>query len=180
MLLEPVPRHPLRPAMHLMLMSSVEKVSSKGGVQLGAVNLPEVMTKHHAVRPGPWQHSMSDILRALLELFYESVKRIIARYSPVFLASIMFLLVGVVALSAATRQPRLRACSGPWHTYKAGHMTEPEPHEISVANAAEPAQLVVAEARASRPRYVPDEETLPIALPLTVQKHHFRSPPFLQ
>ena len=149
-------------------------------MQLGAVNLPEVMTNYHAVRPFPWQHGMADNLRALLELFYESMKRIIARYSPIFLASVMLLLVGVVALSAATRQPRLQACSGPWHTYKAGHMTEPEQHEISVANAAEPAQIVVAEARASRPRYVPDEETLPIALPLTVQKHHFRSPPFLQ
>jgi len=149
-------------------------------VQLGAVDLPEVMTKYHAVPPVPWQHSMPDILRALSELFYESMKRIIARYSPVFVASIMFLLVGLVALSAATRQPRLRACSGPWHTYKAGHLTEPERHEISVANAAEPAQIVVAETEASRPRYVPDEETLPIVLPLTVQKHHFRSPPFLQ
>jgi hypothetical protein len=123
---------------------------------------------------------MLDILRGLLALFYESMRRIIARYSPVVVASIMFLLVGVVALSAATRQPRLRACSGPWHTYKAGHMTEPERHEISVTKAAEPAEIVVAEAKASRPRYVPDEETLPIALPLTVQKHHFRSPPILQ
>jgi hypothetical protein len=108
------------------------------------------------------------------------MKRIIARYSPVFVAGIMFVLVGVVALSAATRQPRLQACSGPWHTYKAGHMTEPEPLEMPVANAAQSAQIVVAEAKASRPRYVPDEETLPIALPLTVQKHYFRSPPFLQ
>jgi hypothetical protein len=123
---------------------------------------------------------MLDIPRALLALFYESMKRIIARYSPVVVAGIMFLLVGVVALSAATRQPRLRACSGPWHTYKAGHMTQPERHEISVTKAAEPAQLVVAETKALGPRYVPDEETLPIALPLTVQKHHFRSPPFLQ
>ena len=123
---------------------------------------------------------MLDILRGLLALFYESMKRIIARYSPVFVASIMFLLVGVVALSAASRQPRLRACSGPWHTYKGGHMTEPEPREISVANAAEPAQIVVAETKAPRPRYFPDNEALPVALPLTVQKYLFRSPPFLQ
>lgn len=142
--------------------------------------LPEVRTEHHAVRPGPWRHGMSDILRALSELFYESMKRIIARYSPVFVASIMFLLVGVVALSAATRQPRLRACSGPWHTYKAGHMTEPERHEISVVNAAEPAQIVVAGTEAPHPRCLPDEEMIPIGLPLTLQKHHFRSPPSLQ
>jgi hypothetical protein len=123
---------------------------------------------------------MLDIQGAILSHFHESMKRIIARYAPVFVASMMFLLVGVIALSAATRQPRLQACSGPWHTYKAGHMTEPQPLEMPVANAAQSAELVVAEAKASRPRYVPDEETLPIALPLTVQKHHFRSPPFLQ
>lgn len=115
-----------------------------------------------------------------MELFYESMKRTFVRCSPVFLASIVFLLVGVAALSAATRQPCLRACSGPWHTYKAGYMTESEQLEMPVARAAEPAQIVVAETKASRPRYVPDEETIPIALPLTLQKHHFRSPPFLQ
>jgi hypothetical protein len=108
------------------------------------------------------------------------MKRIIARYSSAFVAGIMFLLVGVAGLSTATRQPYLRACSGPWHTYKAGHMTESEQHEISVTNSAESPEVVVAETEASRPRYVPDEETLPVTLPITVQKHHFRSPPFLQ
>jgi hypothetical protein len=92
----------------------------------------------------------------------------------------MFLLAGVVVLSIATRRPCLQARSGPWHTYKAGHVTEPEQHEISVTNSAESAELAVAETKALPPRYLPHEETLPIALPLTVQEHHFRSPPFLQ
>jgi hypothetical protein len=123
---------------------------------------------------------MLDIPKVLSGLFYEGMKRILSRYQRFFVASVIFLLVGVLALSTASRQPCLRACSGPWHTYKVAHMTEPEQHEICVPNSAESAQLVVAEAKASRPRYVPDEETLPIVLPLTVQKHHFRSPPFLQ
>jgi hypothetical protein len=138
------------------------------------------MTKHLAVRQVRPQQSMFDILRGLLALFYESMKRIIARYSPVFVAGIVFLLVGVVALSTATRQPCLPACSGPWHTYKAGHMTESDQHEISVTNSAESPEVVVAETKAPLPRYVPNDEALPISLPLTVQKHHFRSPPFLQ
>jgi hypothetical protein len=123
---------------------------------------------------------MLDIQGAILSHFHESMKRIIGRYRGLFAVSLLFLLVGVIALSTASRQPCLRACSGPWHTYKAGHMTEPEQQEVSATDAAESPQVVVAETKALPPRYVPHEETLPIALPLTVQKHHFRSPPFLQ
>ena len=122
---------------------------------------------------------MLDILRVPLGLSHESMKRIIASYGRVFVASIMFLLVGVVALSTATRRPCLQACSGPWHTYKASHMTESKQLESSVTNAAESAEVVVAETKTSPPRYVPHEETLPLPLPITFQKHHFRSPPVL-
>jgi hypothetical protein len=120
-----------------------------------------------------------DDLRATLGLFYKSMRGIMAHYRGVFVASIMFLLVGVVALSTATRRPCLQAASGAWHTYKAGHMSESEQHESSVTNAAESAEVVVAETKASPPRYVPREETLPVTLPITFQKHHFRSPPVL-
>jgi hypothetical protein len=108
------------------------------------------------------------------------MKRIIALNRLVFAAGIMFLLVGVVALSTATRQPCLQAGSGSWHTYKAGHLTESEQHESSLTKAADSAEDVVAETEASPPSYVPCEETLPIALTLTVHRYHFRSPPFLQ
>jgi hypothetical protein len=108
------------------------------------------------------------------------MRGIIARYRAVFVASIMFLLVGVVALSTATRRPWLQACSGPWHTYKASHMSESERHESSVANAAEAAEVVVTKTKASPPRYVPHEEALPVPLPITLQRHHFRSPPVLE
>jgi hypothetical protein len=122
---------------------------------------------------------MLDIPRAPLGLSHESMKRIVARYRAVLVASIMFLLVGVVALSTATRRPCLQASSGPWHTCKASHMTESEQQESSVTHAAESAEVVVAETKASPPRYVPHEETLPLPLPITFQKHHFRSPPVL-
>jgi hypothetical protein len=108
------------------------------------------------------------------------MKRIIALNRRIFSAGIMFLLVGVVALSSASRRPYLRVCSGLWHTYKAGHLTPSEQREKSVTKAAESADDVVAKTEASPPSYVPCEETLPVALTLTVQKHHFRSPPFLQ
>jgi hypothetical protein len=123
---------------------------------------------------------MLDIASAFLGLFHENMKRIIASSGRVVVASIMFLLVGVVALSTATRMPCLQASSGPWHTYKASHLTEPEQQEISPTGSAESTKVVVTETKASTPRYVPHEEMLPIALPLTVQKHHFRSPPFTQ
>jgi hypothetical protein len=108
------------------------------------------------------------------------MKRIIASYGRVFVASIMFLLVGVVALSTATRRPCLQACSGPWHTYKASHMTESDKHESSVTIAAQSAKVVVAEDKASPPRDVPHQETFPLPLPITFQEHHFRSPPVLE
>jgi hypothetical protein len=120
-----------------------------------------------------------DIPMALSGLFYESMKRIIGHYRWLFVASVMVLLVGVVALSTTTRQPCLRACSGPWHTYKAGRMAQPEPFEMPVAKATESAEVVVAETEAPPRRYVPEEEAFPVALPMTFQKHHFRSPPVL-
>jgi hypothetical protein len=107
------------------------------------------------------------------------MKRIIAISRPAFAAGMLFLLVGVVALSIATRRPYLRACSGSWHTYKAGRMTESEQHEVSATDAAESAEEGVAEVKASPPRYVPHEEILPTALLLTFQRNHFRSPPVL-
>jgi len=121
-----------------------------------------------------------DTSRAALGHIHESMRGIIARYRVVFVASIMFLLLGVVALSTASRRPCLQVSSGPWHTYKASHMSESEQHESSVANSAESAEFVVAEIKASPPRYVPHEETLPVTLPITFQKHRLRSPPVLE
>ena len=107
------------------------------------------------------------------------MRGIIARYRAVSVASIMFLLVGVVALSTATRRPCSQVCSGAWHTYKASHMSESEQQESSVTNAAESDDVVMAETKASPPRDVPHEEMLPLPLPITSQEYHFRSPPVL-
>jgi hypothetical protein len=59
-------------------------------------------------------------------------------------------------------------------------MAESEQYEISVTQAADTAEDPVATTEDSPPRYFSLEETLPIAFPLIAQKHHFRSPPFLQ
>ncbi len=107
------------------------------------------------------------------------MKRITARSRRFLVASVMLLLVGVVGLSIATRRPCLHVRSGPWHTSKAGHMNESAQHESAVTKPAETADDVAVEVKASRARYVPHEEILPIALPLTIQRHHFRSPPVL-
>lgn len=127
-----------------------------------------------------WLFDMLAVTRAPSQLDYESMKRTGVRCRGVLVASIMFLLVGVTALSTATRQPCLRTCTGPWHTYKASHMAESGQHGSAATEAAEPAEDVVAETEASRPLYFPDGETLPTALLLTFQRNHFRSPPELQ
>jgi hypothetical protein len=59
-------------------------------------------------------------------------------------------------------------------------MAEPEPLAMPVANSAESTEVVAAETKASPPRYLSGEETPPLPLAITFQKHLFRSPPFLQ
>jgi hypothetical protein len=59
-------------------------------------------------------------------------------------------------------------------------MAEPQPLAMPITNATASAEVVVAEPETSHPRYVPHEEALPVALPVTFQKHHFRSPPSIQ
>jgi len=105
------------------------------------------------------------------------MNRIIAFYRLVFAAGIVLLLVGMFALSTATRRPFLRPCTGLWHTCKAGHLTESKQHRSSVTKATEVAEDVGAETEAAATSYVPCEEVLPTALSLIVHKHHFRSPP---
>jgi hypothetical protein len=107
------------------------------------------------------------------------MKRIFAIPGRVFAVSVLFLLTGVIFLSIATRRPYLEARTGSWHISKAGHMTEAETRECSVAQAAEVADEVGAENRPSPVTYVSREELLPNALALVVHKHHFRSPPSL-
>jgi len=103
-----------------------------------------------------------------------------ARHRHLLVACVTLLLVGVVALSMATRRPCLQARTGAWHTYKAGHMTESEQRDNSGPEAAESTEDGVSEPTDTHQRYVPRQEKLPVALLLTFQRNHFRSPPVLQ
>jgi hypothetical protein len=178
--LEPLLRQPLRLDLLRKQVQALRTVRGSEPVLQEALIFKAFTTKHLATGQVRWHYSYVGYLKTALGLFYKSMKGIIARYRAVSVASIMLLLVGVVALSTATRRPCLQACSGPWHTYKAGHLTESEQHESPVTNAAESTELDVVKTKAPPPRYVPHEETLPVTLPITFSRHHFRSPPVLE
>jgi hypothetical protein len=105
------------------------------------------------------------------------MKRTVASYRQLIAAGVVLLLFGVVVLSCATRRPGLRVSSAPWHTYKAGHMTEPSPLEACIYRPAAGAKECMVPAVLPLPRYVRDAETLPAALPVVFQIFRFRSPP---
>jgi hypothetical protein len=105
------------------------------------------------------------------------MNRIIPVYRLVFAAGIVSLLVGVCALSTATRSPFLRPCTRLWHTSKAGHLSESEQHLSPATEATEVAEDIGPENEAAATRDVPREEVLPTAFALIVYKHPFRSPP---
>ncbi len=107
------------------------------------------------------------------------MKRLLAISGPAFAVSVVFLLVGVAALSAATRRPYREAGKGAWHIYKVGHMIEAEGHGSSVTQPAELTDDVEVGTGPSAETYAPHKELLPDALALIIQKHHFRSPPVL-
>lgn len=112
--------------------------------------------------------------------FRDRMKQIIAPHRHFLVASLTLLVLALVALSMATRRPCLQARTGPWHTWKAGHMSQSQQREISATEAAESTEDAVAETKDPPQRYVPHEDKLPIALLLTFQRNHFRSPPVLQ
>jgi hypothetical protein len=107
------------------------------------------------------------------------MNRLLAISERAVAVGVVFLLIGVAALSIATRRPYPEAGKGSWHISKAGRMIEAESHGSSVAQPAELTDEVEAETGPSPETYAPLKELLPDALALIVQKHHFRSPPFL-
>ncbi len=107
------------------------------------------------------------------------MKRLPAISGHAFAVSVVFLLVGVAALSVATRRPYHEAGKGAWHISKVGHMIEAESHGSRVTQPAELTDGVEAETGPSPETYVAHKELLPDALALIIQKHHFRSPPVL-
>lgn len=105
------------------------------------------------------------------------MKRTVAISGPALAVSVLFLLVGVVTLSIATRRPYRETGKGSWHISKVGHMSEAESQKGCVTSAAEVADEAHAETGSSPVTYVPAEELLPNALSLIVHRPHFRSPP---
>ena len=69
--------------------------------------------------------------RATLRFLQKYMSRFLLHSRRVMGASIVVLLMVIVALSTATRQPGLEVSTGPWHTWKAGHMTTVEGQETS-------------------------------------------------
>ena len=126
---------------------------------------------------------MHEMLRAALSFLDENMARILLHSRRILAASVLLLLVGVVALSTATRRPCLEGSTGPWHTWKAGHMTTAEGQEackLRVTAEVNTLQAAPQESPAPAPSiYLPHEETIPPALPLIAQIRHFRAPPTL-
>jgi hypothetical protein len=117
-----------------------------------------------------------------LGFVYENMARLLQRSRRLLATCALVLLAVVVVLSAATRRPCLRACSAPWHTFKAGHMAPPE-----LPNLSNPQSKVVArlggEISAEPPLAVFTDlahvDPVPPAQPIIDQIYRFRSPPFL-
>jgi hypothetical protein len=126
---------------------------------------------------------VQEMLRAALDLLDENMARILLHSGRFMAAGVLLLLVGVVALSTATRRPCLQVSTRPWHTWKAGYMTNAEGQEACKLRANAAALMFQAapqEFPAPAPSiYLPHKETIPPALPLIAQIRHFRAPPTL-
>lgn len=117
-----------------------------------------------------------------MNFIYGNVARILLRYRRFLAAGILFLLGGVVVLSIATRRPCLQVHSGPWHTFKAGHMITPEGHEAHKAPLAlvdRAPQVISRESLLVFSSHVLREEVSFPGLTIIVQIRNFRSPPHL-
>jgi hypothetical protein len=112
-----------------------------------------------------------------LGLLFENMRRLLLRSRRLLAASTVLLLVGVVALSTATRRPCNQESTGTWHTWKASRMTQAEdqePCEMRVSAETQARQDVPKESSSTR---ISPEEALPPALSILIQIRHFRSPP---
>ena len=133
-----------------------------------------------------WFDGMINIqekLRAALDFLDKNMARILLRSRRIIVASVLLLLVGVVALSTATRRPCLQVSTAAWHVWKSGHMTKSDGLEacnLRVTAEAKTPQTNPGESLTQAPSiYFPHEETIPPAMPLIAQIRHFRAPPAL-
>jgi hypothetical protein len=117
-----------------------------------------------------------------LNFVYENTVRILLRSRQLLAAGALLLLVGVVALSTATRRPCLHVRSGPWHTFKAGYMAVPEVHKsckLPLNIEAYRREHTLTESPLAVSSSVPHEEARPAGLSIVLQIRCFRSPPNL-
>lgn len=115
-----------------------------------------------------------------LSFVHENMGRFLRRSRQLLTTGCLLLLVGVVVLSAATRRPCFHVHSGPWHTFKAGHMAAPKVHKackLELRLDAPVRAQVPAESSATVSTYLPHQEAIPPTLSIGVQIHGFRSPP---
>jgi hypothetical protein len=111
-----------------------------------------------------------------LEILRETIKRGHPLWRFGVAAGVVMVVVGVLALSTATRRPYSSQNSVTWHIAKASRMNLSACHEPTRAQKAEIRGLEAVEPVAAA-RW--PEETSPCTLPVAIRVHHFRSPPVL-
>jgi hypothetical protein len=127
--------------------------------------------------------NIQEKLRAALDFLDIIMAQLLLRSRRIMVAGVLLLLVGVVALSTATRKPCLQVSTAAWHVWKSGYMTKSkrlEAYTLSIAADAHVTRTAPEEAVLPAPSiYTPHEETIPPAIPLIAQIRHFRAPPSL-
>ena len=126
---------------------------------------------------------MFGVYRATLEALQKRMTRILLRSRPLLTLSVLSLLAGVLILSAATREPCLHARTGPWHTWKSGHMVKSDGPEVSklrvAVEALSPHARMVESPALALPISFAQEEVVFPASSAILQVPHLRAPPAL-
>jgi len=126
--------------------------------------------------------AMQDMLRAAFDFLYKYMRRIRLHSRRLLSASVVLLVVGVVALSTATRRPYLHVQTASWHITKAGHLSASEGQECSKARsraAAESRREIPTDPPSISSFHVSHEEVISPAQAIVTQSRHLRAPPSL-
>jgi len=109
-------------------------------------------------------------------MFSEALKRAHPLCRFVFAAGVVAVVVGVLALSTATRRPYHSQNSVTWHISKASRMSESASHHSTRVKKTETRSLEAVEPVVAA-RW--PEETPRRTFPVAIRARHFRSPPVL-
>ena len=126
--------------------------------------------------------AMQEMLGAAFDFLYEYMTRILLHSRRLLAASVVLLVVGVVALSTATRRPYLHVQTASWHLTKAGHLSAAEGQECSKARsraAAESRREIPTDPPSASSHHVSREEVISPAQTMVTQSGHLRAPPSL-